>query len=212
MSPALRLALIALVLSSRSAVAEERFTGKVVGVTDGETISVMRDGRAVTVRLDGIDYPERGQDLGQQAKQFTSEAIFAKEVTVEVRDVDRYGRLVARVSTDRADLSLAIVRAGLAWHYKQYSSDPALARAETDARARKVSLWAHANPIPPWDYRHPKRLDSASQQAPFHGNRRSGVFHRPGWPNYDCSNCILVFRTQDDAMEAKLRPAGDCLH
>jgi 5-methylcytosine-specific restriction endonuclease McrA len=109
------------------------------------------------------------------------------------------------------DLSLAIVRAGLAWHYKQYSTDRALADAELEARARKVGLWSHANPIPPWEYRHPKRVELASQAGPFHGNRRSGVFHRPGCPNYECPNCIIVFKTHDEAVKAGFRPAGDCL-
>jgi micrococcal nuclease len=206
-----RLALIALVLWSVPASAQERFAGKVVGVTDGDTISVMRDGRAVRVRFDGIDCPESGQDFGRRARQFTSEAVFAKEATIEVRDVDRYGRLVGRVYVAGKDVNLAIVRAGLAWHYNQYSNDPVLANAEAEARSRKAGLWSHANPIPPWKFRHPTRVESASQSGPFHGNRRSGVFHRPGCPNYDCPNCSLVFTTHEQAVNAGFRPAGDCL-
>ena len=68
-----------------------------MAVADGDTISVLRDGRSVRVRLEGIDCPEKGQDFSQRAKQFTSELTFGKEVSVDVRDVDRYGRLVARV-------------------------------------------------------------------------------------------------------------------
>ena len=78
-------------------VAAEIFTGRVVGVSDGNTISVMRDGHAVRVRLEGIDCPENSQDFGQRAKQFAAALVFQKTVTVDVRDVDRYGRLVGRV-------------------------------------------------------------------------------------------------------------------
>ena len=114
-----RLALVAFVLWSVPAVAQERFTGKSLAVADGDTISVMRDGRSVRVRLEGIDCPESGQDFGQRAKQFTSDLTFGKEVIVDVRDVDRYGRLVARVYVGGEDVSVALVDAGLAWHYTQ---------------------------------------------------------------------------------------------
>ena len=105
-----RLALVALVLWTVPAFAQERFAGRVVGITDGDTISVMREGRSVRVRLEGIDCPEKGQDSGQRAKQFTSDMAFAKDAVIEVRDVDRYGRLVARVNVDGEDVSLALVR------------------------------------------------------------------------------------------------------
>jgi endonuclease YncB( thermonuclease family) len=148
-----RLALVALVLWSAPAVAQERFAGKVVGVTDGDTISVMREGRSVRVRLEGIDCPERGQDFGQRAKQFTSEMAFGKDAAIEVRDVDRYGRLVARVTVDGEDVSLALVRSGLAWHYTKYSRDPELAEAEMAAKSAKLGLWSHSTPAAPWEFR-----------------------------------------------------------
>jgi endonuclease YncB( thermonuclease family) len=75
----------------------QSFTGKVVGVSDGDTISVMWEGRAVKVRLHGIDCPEKGQPYGTKAKQYTSEMAFGKEVTVQVKDTDRYGRIVSEV-------------------------------------------------------------------------------------------------------------------
>ena len=148
-----RLALVALVLSSVPAFAHERFAGRVVGITDGDTISVMREGRSVRVRLEGIDCPERGQDFGQRAKQFTSEMAFGKDAVVEVRDVNRYGRLVARVSVGGEDVSLALLRSGLAWHYTKYSRDPKLAEAEIAAKAAKLGLWSRPAPTPPWEFR-----------------------------------------------------------
>jgi endonuclease YncB( thermonuclease family) len=100
-------------------------------------ISVMRTGRAVKVRLHGIDCPEGHQDFGRRAKQFTSGLVFGKTLRVDVRDTDRYGRLVGRVFVGGTDVNLEIVRAGFAWDYKRYSDDPALARAEREARAAR---------------------------------------------------------------------------
>ena len=102
--------------------AQGQFTGEVVGVADGDTISVLRDGRAVRVRLQGVDCPENAQDFGTKAKQFTSSKVFGKTVTIMPRDIDRYGRTVATVMVDGEDLGLALVRAGLAWHYTRYST------------------------------------------------------------------------------------------
>jgi len=147
---------IAILFLALPAWAVDTFTGKCVGVTDGDTIRVLRDGREVRVRIDAIDCPEKSQDFGERAKQFTSSLVFGKVVTVNIGKIDRYGRSVGRVIVDGKDISLELIRAGLAWHYKKYSDDPVLAKAEEDARARKVGLWSMTNPTPPWDYRHRK--------------------------------------------------------
>jgi micrococcal nuclease len=126
----------------------QQFTALVVGVADGDTVSVMRDGRAVTIRIHGIDCPEDGQDFTARAKQFTSSKVFRKTVSIEQRDIDRYGRTVARVTVDGEDLALALVMAGLAWHYKQFSSDSEPAQAESGARGARIGLWSHSKPIP----------------------------------------------------------------
>jgi endonuclease YncB( thermonuclease family) len=138
---------------ARAPSTQDRFVGKVVGVLDGDTISVMRNGRSVRVRLEGIDCPERGQDFSQRAKQFTSDKTFGNDATILVRDIDRYGRLVARVHVNGEDISLSLVQVGLAWHYTKYSSDPALAAAEKAARAARLGLWSHSNAVPPWEFR-----------------------------------------------------------
>ena len=138
----------------------ETYASKCVGVTDGDTVSVMKAGKAVKIRFEGIDRPERGQDFGAKAKQFTSARVFGKEVEVREFYPDRYGRMVARVLVDGQDVSLELVKAGLAWHFKRYSSDPVLAVAESEARAARVGLWAMPNPVPPWERRKSKRQES----------------------------------------------------
>ena len=129
--------------------------GKRVGVHDGDTISVMKAGRAVRIRLEGIDCPELGQDFGTRAKQFTSTLVFGKDVQVKEFNRDQYGRMVARIMIAGQDVSLELVKAGLACtHYKRYSSDPLLAaEAEAEARRLKKGFWSMPHPIPPWEYR-----------------------------------------------------------
>ena len=106
---------------------------------------------------------------------------------MSVRDIDRYGRLVARVVVDGQDVNVALVEQGLAWHYTRYSDDPVLAKAEADARAAQIAIWGQSDPIPPWDFRCGIRGSQVeASEGELHGNRRSKVFHRPGCPNYDC--------------------------
>ena len=65
------------------------FTGKCVGVSDGDTIFVMNEGKAVKIRLEGVDCPESHQDYGTKAKEFTSSMVFGKDVTVKEKDKDQ---------------------------------------------------------------------------------------------------------------------------
>ncbi len=135
------------------------FTGKCVAVYDGDTIGVMYQGREARIRLEGIDCPEYRQAYGRSARRFASRALFGKEVEVKVTDVDAYGRWVGRVYVDGEDVCLALVSAGLAWHYKHYSNDVGLAKAEQKARRQHKGLWSDAHPIAPWVWRrqHPRR-------------------------------------------------------
>lgn len=133
------------------------FAGKCVAVHDGDTIRVLRDGKEVKIRLEGIDCPELGQDFGQNAKAFTSRLLFGKTLTVRVITTDRYGRLVARVSVDELDGSVELVKAGLAWHLTKLSKDGELTRAEQAARNAKRGLWSNRSPIPPWLWRNRPR-------------------------------------------------------
>jgi endonuclease YncB( thermonuclease family) len=150
----LLLIVLALLVLASSNLFAESFTCKCVGVSDGDTITVLNGRTQVRIRLEGIDAPESHQDFGQKAKQLTSSLAFGKTVTINAVTTDRYGRTVARVIAGGKDVSLELVKAGLAWHYKKYSSDPVLAQAEQEARAAKKGLWSMPNPTPPWDYRH----------------------------------------------------------
>jgi micrococcal nuclease len=99
---------LTLIVASDALLHAQTFTGRVVGVSDGDTISAMREGRSVRVRLDGIDAPANGQDFANRAKRFTSALVFGETVTINVKDTDRYGRLVARVIAGGQDGSVRL--------------------------------------------------------------------------------------------------------
>lgn len=135
---------------------------KVIGVRDGDTIDVILDGEKTGVRMNGIDAPEKAQDFGQVSKKYLSDLVFSKTVVLKITGKDRYQRTLADVylvknADDTLWVNCAIVSAGLAWHYKQYSKDEVLASAEVKARKLKSGLWATLDtaspPQEPWLYR-----------------------------------------------------------
>ncbi len=137
------------------------FSGRVVGVTDGDSIDVLVKGKSLKVRLAHIDAPEKrkSQPFAQQSKQALAALCFGKEVQVIPSGYDRYRRLIAVIITpEKSNANLEMIRQGMAWHYKIYSSDECYAEAESLARQNKKGLWAEKQPIPPWTWRKPKRI------------------------------------------------------
>jgi endonuclease YncB( thermonuclease family) len=147
------LAWILLVLLVGPAVADE-FKGRVVGVTDGDTIKVLHVNQAETVRLVGVDAPEKRQPYGDRARRFTADLAFDRTVTVVTSGRDRNGRLLGEVVLpDGRSLNQELVRAGYAWWFRKYSRDVTLARLEEEARQGRRGLWADETPQAPWEYR-----------------------------------------------------------
>jgi endonuclease YncB( thermonuclease family) len=202
----------------------EQFTGKVVGILDGDTISVLRGGKAVKVRLHGVDTPEKAQAFGTQARKFTGDLAFQRDVTVQIRATDRYGRLVGEVLLpDGRNLNQELVKAGMAWWYRQYApNDTTLAQLEAEARTARRGLWVDAHPVPPWQWRKGDReparvaapLVSAtpSPNGPIIGNQKSRVYHWPGCPYYAkvSAQHSVTFPSREAAEQAGYRPAGNC--
>jgi endonuclease YncB( thermonuclease family) len=134
--------------------------GKVVGVADGDTITVIDASRnSYRIRLAAIDAPERGQPFGQVSRQALAARVFHREVTVLWSKHDRYDRIVGKVMVDGVDVNLAQVADGMAWHYRLYQREQsredahAYAEAEAWARKRGLGLWADPKPVPPWLFR-----------------------------------------------------------
>jgi hypothetical protein len=193
-----------------------------VGVSDGDTITVIHRGKGEKIRLYGTDCPEKKQAFGKRAKQFTSNMVFGK--TVEVRPVttDRYGRTIAWVYENGDCLNAELLEAGLAWHYKRYSSEKHLADLENEARQQKAGLWSDPHAIPPWDFRRGRTkvavlTTQAGSETPsdrgsvvYHGNVKSKKFHTPSCRYYDCENCMAILHSKEEALGAGYLPCGMC--
>jgi micrococcal nuclease len=133
------------------------FYAKVVGVHDGDSITVLTaSNQQIKVRLEGIDCPELKQDFGQKAKQYTSSLCFQKQVRIETTGKDRYGRTLAFVYVGNTCINKELLKAGMAWHFKQYNSNSELGRLENVARSKKTGLWSQPSPRPPWEFRKKK--------------------------------------------------------
>lgn len=191
-----------------------QFSARVVSVIDGDTVDVVTaDRRNVRIRLEGIDCPERGAPFSNVARNFTRQLAFDKTVQVKVLDVDRYGRLVARVTSEGKDLSVELVTAGLASHYTVFSFDKKLEAAQQLAQKERRGMWVNGVPASgaSGNSSAPRAAAAPVAQAPFVGNVNSRVYHARTCRNAACKNCTRRFATQAEAQAAGFRPAGDCL-
>ena len=135
------------------------FNGQVVGVADGDTLTVVREQRQVRVRLLEIDAPEKTQAFGRKSKQSLSEPCFGKMAHLAEKGKDRYGRTLARVTCEGIDANAEQVRRGMAWVYDRYVTDQSLYQLQNNAKAAHIGLWRDAKPLPPWEWRKEKRND-----------------------------------------------------
>jgi endonuclease YncB( thermonuclease family) len=143
------------------AVAAASIDGLVVSVADGDTITILDDEHQQhRIRLAGIDAPEMGQDFGRLSKGSLSDLVYRQHVQVDTEKLDRYGRVVGKVTVYGQDVNLQQVRRGMAWHYKAYQREQskadrlAYAAAEAAARTGRIGLWAMPQPqVPPWTFR-----------------------------------------------------------
>lgn len=134
--------------------------GHVVGVADGDTITIL-DASKVRhkVRMAGIDAPEKSQAFGKRSHDSLAELVAGKTVKVETHKKDRYGRHVGKVLLNGYDVNLEQVRTGMAWFYTEYAHEQTAAdqqlydQAETEARESRRGLWADRNPQAPWEFR-----------------------------------------------------------
>ena len=130
---------------------------QVLRVVDGDSISVKIDKTSYRIRLAEIDAPEMAQPWGAESKAALIEKLQNKEVAIEVIDVDRYGRLVARVFLNGRQINREMVAEGHAWVYLEYLRDQSLLRPEAAARKEKHGLWRSGTQIPPWKWRQNNR-------------------------------------------------------
>ncbi len=138
-------ALLILLLVWLPAPANPFLHGTVVQISNGDTFKVLAEGRTLKIRLAGIDAPEKKQPYGNRARKALARLIFRKEVTILKTDFDRHGTITAKVFFGGfdagVDVSVEMVRQGLAWVAWNGDRDANLVKLEREARETKRGLW-----------------------------------------------------------------------
>lgn len=132
-----------------------QFAGKVIAVSDGDTIKVLRDKVPQTVRLTFVDCPEKKQAFGTAAREYTAALCFNRNVQVRELGKDRYNRSLGEVVLpDKRVLNYELVRSGYAWWYEQFAPKAVNYQlAQAEARQQRLGLWRENSPTPPWQFR-----------------------------------------------------------
>lgn len=205
--------------------AQRAIVGKVVGISDGDTITVLdANKRQHKIRLSGIDAPEKGQDFSSKSKTNLSNLVLGQIVTIIGEKIDRHGRRVGKVLIDGQDANLAQLKAGLAWHFKIYARELTVADrklyadAELEARKVKLNIWSVATPLAPWDFRAGKATTVMDTGLPSRlqgkviGNRNSSIYHLPGCRSYNkvAPRNRVMFSSAKEAEKSGFRKARDC--
>ena len=141
-------------------------SGKVIKISDGDTITVLLKGNTQKkLRLAEVDCPENGQAFGKNAKQFTSAQVFGKTITFKETSTDRYGRSIAKIYYDNDKyLSKEVIKAGMGWWYFSYSKDDSLGKLQEKAQQKKIGLWQDVHAVAPWEYRKMRREQSKNKK------------------------------------------------
>lgn len=145
-----------------SASAHADFSGRVVKVSDGDTVTVLRNRTQVRVRLGSIDAPEKRQAFGTRSQQHLSDLVFGKTVRVQEDGKDRYGRTIGVLHINGTNVNRQMVSAGMAWAYTDYLDDRLMPLFEFKARVTGSGLWSDPRPIAPWQFR---RNEAAARRA-----------------------------------------------
>ena len=138
--------------------AEDIF-GKVISITDGDSITIIHNNKHIKVRLFEIDTPEKNQPYGKKAKKALSEFISNRVVKVKVVTIDFYGRTIGKIFLGNKDINKEMVKAGHAWAYVKYVKDKTLFELEKNAKDKQLGLWMlpEEERIPPWEWRRIER-------------------------------------------------------
>ena len=136
------------------------FTAKVIRIIDGDSMEVLYRQQPIQIRLAHIDCPElkKLQPYSGHAKKALSDLCFAQQVIVHIEKYDRYGRIIAVVANAKKQVvNQEMIKRGMAWHFKRYSTNIIYANLEVEAKKNKIGLWKDPHSIAPWEWRKPKR-------------------------------------------------------
>ena len=129
---------------------------QVIGIIDGETLTLQVNQKPVKVRLASIDAPEKNQAFGSRSRQSLSELCLGKEADFKEHDIDRFGDITAVVTCEGVEANRTQVERGMAWVYDKSNRDLTLPALQLMARRDRKGLWADADPVPPWEFRRPQ--------------------------------------------------------
>ena len=120
-------------------VSPEQTTATITQITDGDTIKTAD----ITIRLKGINTPEKSQPFYEEAKQFLAQIITNKSATIESHGIDKYGRTLAHVFLKKQHINELILKEGLAtlYYYEPDAYYDNLKQAEEFARINQKGLW-----------------------------------------------------------------------
>jgi len=159
--------LCAMVFLASETVLAKEFDARVVAVMDGDTVMVIHNGKKIRIRLLNIDAPESAQPFGKESRQALLERVLKKQVHVNSRAMDAYGRMVAEISVDGHNVNEEQVRSGMAWEYSHFHRDKRYLALQREAQNSHRGLWgASVRPIQPeqWRKLHPSKTGSAQHK------------------------------------------------
>ena len=166
-----------------SEVAAETLEGKVIRISDGDTITLLVDHRQVRIRLVEIDAPESAQPFGRRSRDSLAELCAGRFARVIWSEMDRYGRTLGRVWCGGVDANAEQVRRGMAWVFDRYVTDRSLYAVQESARAARLGLWSDPSPMAPWEWR---RIKGKTERRRVFRRRPRALAHRVN-PSRLCS-------------------------
>lgn len=208
-------------VTATASLSAEAVPAKVEGVSDGDTLKAVIDGKETKIRLYGIDAPEKAQPFGQVSTDAIKQLTTGHKITIQAIDRDRYGRTVAIVFADGANVNEALVKSGNAWVYQQYCTQPFCSEWDQYQQAAKDArsgLWKDEDPVAPWEWRHggasAKKVEKQDEQADISdgviGNVSTRKFHSSDCRYADCKKCTANFTTREKAIAAGFVPCKVC--
>lgn len=154
----------------------EIINGRVVAVTDGDTIEVLDESKTLyIIRLAGIDAPEKSQAFGKASKQALSDLVYDQKVLVDTHKLDRYQRYIGKVILNGKDINLTQIKTGMAWYYGRYGFELLFedrhkySDAQGYANVNRIGLWAGQEQVAPWEYRKSKKRRAAVEDEYSYG-------------------------------------------
>ena len=143
---------------------------QVLKVSDGDTINIQKVengkfvGEIFRIRMYGMDAPEKTQDYGSESRQALEKLVIGKNLSVEVKNKDRYGRTVAIIYADGKNVNEEMVKTGNAWWYQEYAKkDAQFEEYQENAKQKKLGLFSRKGYTEPWNYRKEKKAAASSR-------------------------------------------------